>query len=286
MRTAGAARRKVLPRPAGSAGVDVQRERARRSHGGTTAAGGEARSAPEGRLPRAFYLRPDVLAVARDLLGQRLVVRARGGARVAGIIVETEAYRGPADRASHAHGGRRTRRTETMYGIGGTAYVYFVYGMHHQFNVVTNAAEVPHAVLIRALEPSEGIEHMRRRRARRSDLELASGPGRLCAALGIDLRLDRADLLGDRVWIEPGERRIPEAAIATGPRIGIDYAGPWAAKPWRFWIRDNPHVSRRPAGSSSRRPAGSSSRRPAGSSSHRSTASSGRRPARGSGPTR
>ena len=198
------------------------------------------------KLPREFYTRASVLAVARDLLGQLLVVPARDGRRVAGLIVETEAYRGPEDRASHAWNGRRTARTETMYAIGGTAYVYFVYGMHHQFNVVTNIAGTPHAVLVRALEPAEGLALMRRRRRGADDLALASGPGKLSEALGIDRRLDRADLLGARAWIEEGPRPIPATAIASGPRIGIDYAGEWTARPWRFWIRNNPHVSRSP----------------------------------------
>jgi DNA-3-methyladenine glycosylase len=110
-------------------------------------------SMSNGTLPREFYTRANVLTVARQLLGRLLVVRSRDGARVSGIIVETEAYRGPEDRASHAYGGRRTNRTETMYQRGGTAYVYFVYGMYHQFNVVTNLRDVPHAVLVRALEP-------------------------------------------------------------------------------------------------------------------------------------
>ena len=195
-------------------------------------------------LPRDFYTRGGVLTVARDLLGQRLVVPAADGTRVAGIIVETEAYRGPADRASHAFGGRRTRRTETMYSVGGTAYVYFVYGMHHQFNVVTAVADVPHAVLVRALEPIEGLAIMRARRHGATGRELTSGPGKLCQALGIDRALDAADLLGPRVWIERGERPLPRAGIARGPRIGIAYAEEWAAMPWRFWIRGNPFVSR------------------------------------------
>jgi len=195
-------------------------------------------------LPRQFYTRTNVLTVARQLLGQRLVVPAQDGTRVSGIIVETEAYRGPQDRASHAFGGRRTHRTETMYQIGGTAYVYFVYGMYHQFNVVTNVTEIPHAVLVRALEPVEGIELMRRRRPGHSGHTLTNGPGKLCMALGIDRGFDRADLLGDRVWIEEGETRIASAAIASGPRIGVDYAEDWAEKPWRFWIRDNSFVSR------------------------------------------
>src|SRR6059058_4701196 len=124
------------------------------------------------KLPREFYTRADVLEVARDLLGKKLVVTARNGARVAGLIVETEAYRGPEDRASHAWNGRRTNRTETMYGIGGTAYVYFVYGMYNQFNVVTNVEDVPHAILVRAVEPSEGLDLMRRRRRGRGEYEL------------------------------------------------------------------------------------------------------------------
>jgi DNA-3-methyladenine glycosylase len=194
-------------------------------------------------LPKSFYAREDVLAVARDLLGCVLVVPDRLGRRVSGIIVETEAYRGPEDRASHAFGGRRTARTETMYGAGGTAYVYFVYGMYHQFNVVTNAVDVPHAILVRALGPLEGIERMARRRGRRDVEHLASGPGKLCIALGIGRGLDRADLAGPRVWIERGPRIAP-SEIARGPRVGIDYAGAWARKPWRYWIRGHPCVSR------------------------------------------
>ena len=195
------------------------------------------------KLLREFYTRSNVLEVARDLLGKKLVVPNRNGSRVAGLIVETEAYRGPEDRASHAYSSRRTNRTETMYGRGGTAYVYFVYGMYHQFNVVTNAEGIPHAILVRAVEPSEGLDIMRRRRRGRSEYELTSGPGRLCLALGIDRKLDKADLLGDRVWIEEGISISPRQ-ISRGPRIGIDYAEEWIKNPWRFWIKDNPFVSR------------------------------------------
>jgi DNA-3-methyladenine glycosylase len=196
------------------------------------------------KLPRKFYTRPNVLIVARDLLGKLLVVPAPDGTRVSGLIVETEAYRGPEDRASHAFGGRRTNRTETMYGIGGTAYVYFVYGMYNQFNVVTNVENTPHAVLVRALEPVEGIEWMRERRQTHSDRNLTSGPGKLCIAMGIDRQLDSADLLGNQVWIEEGES-ISRSRIISGPRVGIDYAEEWIDKPWRFWLRGNPHVSRK-----------------------------------------
>jgi len=195
------------------------------------------------KLPREFYTRTNVLAVARELLGKLLVVPASDGKRVSGIIVETEAYRGPLDRASHAYGGRRTRRTETMYGLGGTVYIFFVYGMYNQFNVVTNVEDVPHAVLIRALQPVEGIELMRQRRHSQPDHNLTNGPGKLCLAMGIDRRLDCADLLGNDVWLEAGER-IPPRKIASGPRIGINYAEGWVDKPWRFWVKDNPFVSR------------------------------------------
>jgi DNA-3-methyladenine glycosylase len=201
-------------------------------------------SVSNGTLPRAFYTGANVLTVARHLLGRLLVVPSRDGARVSGIIVETEAYRGPEDRASHAYGGRRTNRTETMYRLGGTAYVYFVYGMYHQFNVVTNARDVPHAVLVRALEPVEGIARMRRRRPGRPDHDLTNGPGKLCFALGISRSLDGADLLGRHVWLEEGRGEIRASHISAGPRVGIEYAREWANKPWRFWIKGNPYVSR------------------------------------------
>jgi DNA-3-methyladenine glycosylase len=195
------------------------------------------------RLPRRFYTRDDTLLIARELLGQRLVVPAPEGLRVSGRIVETEAYVGPEDRASHAFGNRRTERTEPMFGRGGAVYVYFIYGMYFQFNVVTGRESEPHAVLVRALEPLEGIEVMRERRPVKDERNLTAGPGKLCMAMGIDLRLNRADLLGPSVWIER-DLSIPAREIASGPRIGIDYAGEYAAMPWRFWIRDNPYVSK------------------------------------------
>lgn len=196
------------------------------------------------KLPREFYTRASVLVVARELLGKLLVVPARNGTRLSGKIVEVEAYRGPEDRAAHSFGGRRTRRTETMYGTGGTAYVFFVYGMYNQFNVVTNAAETPHAVLIRAVEPVEGIELMRKRRRGQSDHNLTNGPGKLCIAFGIDRKLDAADLLGNKVWLEDAAR-VPRSQIASGPRVGIDYAGEWKDKPWRFWVKNSSFVSGR-----------------------------------------
>lgn len=196
------------------------------------------------KLAREFYARTDTLKVARELLGKRLVVPA-AGRRVSGIIVETEAYMGPEDKGAHSYNNRRTPRTEVMYASGGVAYVYFIYGMHHQFNVVTNREGVPHAVLIRAIEPEEGVEIMRERRAGRRETEIASGPGRLCAALGLDRSFNGADLTGERVWIEEAGRVVPARRIAAGPRIGINYAEEYVDRPWRFWVKDNPHVSRK-----------------------------------------
>jgi DNA-3-methyladenine glycosylase len=196
-------------------------------------------------LPREFYTRPDTLLIARELLGRRLVVRALDGSRVSGIIVETEAYLGPEDKAAHSYGNRRTARTETMFGTGGKAYVYFIYGMYYQFNVVTNIESVPHAVLIRALEPDEGIEWMRQRRPPKGDKNLTSGPGKLCQALGIDRSYNAADLTtGNMVWIEAGRGAVTAKEIASGVRIGIDYAEEYAAKPWRFCLKNNPYVSK------------------------------------------
>ena len=195
------------------------------------------------KLPREFYTRKNVLTVARDLLGKLLVVPDENGRRVSGKIVEVEAYRGPEDRASHAYGGRRTKRTETMYKMGGVAYVYFVYGMYNQFNVVTNTEDIPHAILVRGVEPVEGIEVMRERRHSHKDRNLTNGPGKLCLAMGIDRQLDLADLLGDKVWLEEFET-VRASRISKGPRIGIDYAEDWVDIPWRFWIKGNEWISR------------------------------------------
>jgi DNA-3-methyladenine glycosylase len=198
------------------------------------------------RLGRDFYTRADTLAVARELLGKRLVVPDAAGRRVSGRVVEVEAYLGVEDRAAHSYGGRRTRRTETMYAVGGAAYVFFVYGMHHQFNVVTGPAGQPHAVLVRAVEPDEGVELMKGRRPVSKQRELTSGPGKLCRALALDLSFDGEDLTTSRrVWLEEtGETYAPQQ-VADGPRIGVDYAGEDALRPWRFWVKGNEYVSRK-----------------------------------------
>jgi DNA-3-methyladenine glycosylase len=183
--------------------------------------------APGSRLPLNFYAR-ETLLVARELLGMHLVHAGPGGRQV-GRIVETEAYKGPRDLAAHSARGR-TKRTEVMFGPPGHAYVYFIYGFWNCLNVVTAAAGVPHAVLIRALEPVAGVD------------ATTHGPGLLCRALHIDRELNGASLLGDRLWIEkPAAFRPPK--VARSARIGVDYAGDWALKPWRFFDRDSPYVS-------------------------------------------
>ncbi|MBK6723949.1 MAG: DNA-3-methyladenine glycosylase [Pyrinomonadaceae bacterium] len=207
------------------------------------------------KLPRKFYLREDTVEIARDLLGKLLVVRDENGERVSGMIVETEAYLGETDRAAHSFGGRRTARNEITYALGGHVYVFFIYGMYYQLNVVCGRVDSPHVVLIRAIEPVEGIETIRKRRsvpravttgAPRSvmpDKNLTSGPGKLCIAMSIDRSLNGGDLLGDAIWIEQ-YRSFSDDDIADGKRIGIDYASEDAEKPWRFWIKANGFISK------------------------------------------
>jgi DNA-3-methyladenine glycosylase len=203
------------------------------------------------RLARRFFAR-DPVTLARALLGQRLVRVLDDGTRLAGRIVETEAYLGVEDRAAHTFGGRRTRRNAAMWGPAGHAYIYFVYGLHHCMNVVAEGAEQPSAVLIRALEPLEGLEAMRAHRgisltARPlRDVDLCSGPARLAEALRLGRTLDGADLVhGEALFLERGAP-VPRAHVIATPRIGVDYAGEWAETPLRFLEAGNPHVSGRP----------------------------------------
>lgn len=195
------------------------------------------------KLTRDFFLRDDTLVIARDLLGKLVVVPTDNGERISGMIVETEAYYGVTDKAAHSYGGRRTARNEVTYGIGGHAYVFFVYGMYYQLNFVTGPLDDPHVVLIRALEPVEGIEIMRARRGPMKDKNLTSGPGKLCIALGIDRSLNGADLTADKIWLED-HKTFSRDDIAAGKRIGIDYAAEDAEKPWRFWVKGNTYVSK------------------------------------------
>ncbi len=209
--------------------------------------------AERGPLSRDFFAR-DVLEVAPQCLGLELVTHTSAGC-VRGRIVEVEAYRGPDDRAAHSFGGRRTARTEAMFGPPGHAYVFLIYGIHCHINIVTGSQDEPQAVLVRALEPLEGLELMQRRRQRVEGAalaihELCSGPGKLCRALDIDRRFNRADLLkqpplshADHVTLTYGT---PVTNVLVSPRIGVDYAGEWANKPWRYYDGDSRCVSRLP----------------------------------------
>jgi DNA-3-methyladenine glycosylase len=202
------------------------------------------------RVIRRDFAR-DAQTLAVDLLGTTLARRLASGLILRGRIVETEAYIGVRDRASHAFGGRRTPRNEAMYAKPGTAYVYFTYGMHFCFNVVCAAEGDPQAVLIRAAEPLEGIEEMRDLRgmgAAASDRLIASGPARLCQAFAIDRELNAVDLVtSDRLWLEPAARSTrPTRRPLRTPRIGVDYAGAWAKRLLRFVDPETQHASRSP----------------------------------------
>lgn len=192
------------------------------------------------KVPLEFYVRDDVVQISRDLLGKVLCTKINGQVTKA-IITETEAYAGVKDKASHAYGGRRTKRTEPLYAPGGIAYVYLCYGIHHLFNVVTNEAETPHAVLIRAGKPLEQLDLMQeRRRKKQIDKTLLAGPGSLSQALAITTDLTGTSLLGDQIWIEDHNYLIDREQVVAGPRVGIGYAGEDAVRPYRFMIEPTP----------------------------------------------
>jgi DNA-3-methyladenine glycosylase len=179
-------------------------------------------------LPLAFYARP-TLIVAREMLGKTLVRVGDDGVRRSGRIVETEAYVGPNDAASHARSGP-SKRGALMYGRAGVAYVYLIYGMHHCFNAVTEIEGYPGAVLVRAVEPMDNVER-------------GNGPALVCRALHIDRTCNGSDLVTGDLCLEDAPA-VPDGQVKMGPRIGIDYAGEWAVHPWRFWVAGSPHVSR------------------------------------------
>ena len=191
------------------------------------------------KIARSFY-EQNTLEVARQLLGKYLVRQHAAGTTI-GRIVEAEAYIGPDDKACHASRGR-TPRTDVMFGQAGHAYVYLIYGFHYMLNIVTEDIGLPAAVLIRAVEPSEGIALMQSRRGSQQLRRLASGPGKLCQAFGIDRTLNAADLCGDVIYLE--DRGGPAPKVVTTPRIGVEYAGKWKHKPWRFLVRDSEFVSK------------------------------------------
>ncbi len=197
-------------------------------------------------LTEKFYRREDVLQIARELIGKQLVT-CINGQRTAGIITEVEAYRAPDDKACHAYGNRCTARTEVMFRAGGCAYIYLCYGIHHLFNVVTGPAGVAHAVLVRAIRPTEGVAIMlARRKLKKCSPQLTVGPGVLSAALGLHKGMSGERLLqkGGRIWIEDTGFSPADGDIARSPRIGVAYAEEYAAKPWRFYLKDSEWVKK------------------------------------------
>ncbi|MDB5196245.1 MAG: 3-methyladenine glycosylase [Flaviaesturariibacter sp.] len=194
------------------------------------------------KLPLSFYLRPDVVQIAKELVG-KVLVTDWGKGRTSGRIVETEAYNGIMDKASHASKGR-TKRTEVMFGNGGVAYVYLCYGIHQMFNIVTNVNGEPNAILIRAVEPLEGIDIMLERTAKRTfDATLTRGPGNVGKAFGFHTSQCGLSLTSDELFIADDGFGLPEAALGIAPRIGVDYAGEDALLPYRFFLKGNRFVS-------------------------------------------
>ena len=198
------------------------------------------------KLNIEFYQQKNVRQIAKELLGKILVTNWKG-IITSGRIVECEAYAGVIDKASHASGGRRTTRNEIMYREGGYAYVYLCYGIHHLFNVVTNSTDIPHAILIRALDPIEGIKEMLlRTNKKKLDHTLTRGPGNVSKALGIITKHTGTSLLEDKIFIADDGGKYRKKDIAASPRIGVDYAGKDALLPYRFYVKGNPFVSGKP----------------------------------------
>lgn len=196
------------------------------------------------KLPQEFYQGDDVVAISRGLLGKYLFT-CINGVITGGYIVETEAYNGVIDRASHAFGNRLTSRTKTMFEQGGIAYIYLCYGIHEMFNVVTSVEGQPHAILIRAINPTDGLDIMQfRRNMPVVKPTVTSGPGSVAKALGISRAVNAVSLQGDTIWIEDRGLAFSEDQIAAVPRVGVDYAGEDALLPYRFYIKGNPYVSK------------------------------------------
>lgn len=196
------------------------------------------------KLPLSFYQRNDVVTISRELLG-KYIFTCINGEVTGGYIVETEAYNGIIDRASHAFGNRLTPRTKVMYGHGGMAYVYLCYGIHEMFNVVTSVEGQPHAVLIRAIHPTEGLEIIQYRR-KMSEVKptITSGPGSVAQALGISRQINAISLQSDTLWIEDRGLVIPAGQIAAVPRVGVAYAKQDALLPYRFYVKGDKYVSK------------------------------------------
>jgi len=195
-------------------------------------------------LPESFYSRKDVVKIAQELLGKVLVTEFNG-IHTAGMITETEAYAGTIDKASHAFGNRRTNRTEVMFGHGGVAYVYLCYGIHHLFNVVTNEKGTPHAILVRAVEPLEGVDEMLRRRGKTVlQPSLTAGPGAMSMALGIHSSNTGLSLQGPEIFIEDRGIKVSKKDIVAATRVGVAYAQDDAYLPYRFYMKGNAYVSK------------------------------------------
>jgi DNA-3-methyladenine glycosylase len=191
------------------------------------------------RLGKAFFLREDVVSISRELIGKFLVTDF-GGTLTSGMIVETEAYNGVIDKASHAYAGKRTRRNEIMYGEGGNTYVYLCYGIHHLFNIVTNVNGTPHAVLIRAIVPKDGVKTiLQRRKLKKITPKATDGPGTTSEALGIKTKHTGIPLSQKMIWVEDRGIEFTKKEVTAGPRIGVDYAGKDALLPYRFRLNQN-----------------------------------------------
>jgi DNA-3-methyladenine glycosylase len=196
------------------------------------------------KLPESYYHNPDVVALSRDLIGKYLFTNIDGNL-TGGYIVETEAYAGVNDKAAHSYGGKVTPRTQTMYMQGGVAYVYLCYGIHEMFNVVVSDEGHPHAVLIRAVHPTEGLDVMMlRRNMEIFKPNITKGPGSVAKALGISRKINAVSLQSDVIWLEDRGLTFPNEEVAAGPRIGVDYAGNDALLPYRFYVKGNIYVSK------------------------------------------
>lgn len=196
------------------------------------------------RIPQSFYERRDVVTISRELLGKYVFTNIEGEL-TGGIIVETEAYNGVIDKASHAFGGRKTNRTEVMHRQGGIAYIYLCYGIHEMFNIVTSVEGEPHAILIRAVEPVEGIDiMMMRRKIDKLKFNITQGPGSVAQALGISRAINGISLQSETLWLEDRGLFIKDEEVAAVPRVGVAYAGVDALLPYRFYIKGNHYVSK------------------------------------------
>lgn len=196
------------------------------------------------KLPEAYYHNPDVVALSKDLLG-KYIFTSIDGETTGGYIVETEAYAGIIDRASHSFGGKVTPRTQTMYMQGGVSYVYLCYGIHEMFNIVTSVEGQPHAILIRAIQPTHGLDVMMfRRNMETVKPNITRGPGSVAKALGISRKINALSMLSDTIWLEDRGLTFADAEVAAGPRIGVSYAGEDALLPYRFYVKGNIYVSK------------------------------------------